>query len=56
MSSDQNTLLKYTVDNNTDQKNMVVFQTIAMGGIGTYGYHPLIVYFCATISSRVFNL
>ena len=28
MSSDQNTLLKYTVDNNTDQKNMVVFQTI----------------------------
>ena len=28
MSSDQSTLLKYTVDNNTDQKNMVVFQTI----------------------------
>jgi hypothetical protein len=27
MSSNQNTLLKYTVDNNTDQKNMVVFQT-----------------------------
>lgn len=28
MSSVQNASLKYTVDNNTDQKNMVVFQTI----------------------------
>jgi hypothetical protein len=28
MSSDQSASLKYTVDNNTYQKNMVVFQTI----------------------------
>lgn len=28
MSSVQNASLKYTVDNTTDQKNMVVFQTI----------------------------
>jgi hypothetical protein len=38
-------------------KRTVVYSIcVAMGGIGTYGYHPLIVYFCATISSRVFNL